>query len=119
MGLLHVNRPATPPKEQRPLGECPHCGSAFVQPQGWKELPGGDFRLHLRCPECRVWMIGRFEQARVAAYDHSLVSGREAILAEYEALVRHNMEELARSFAMALERDLIGPEDFAPPLARY
>jgi hypothetical protein len=106
------------PEEKPPLTSCPYCASSFVQPQGWKELPGGDLLLHLRCPECRVWMIGNFGHDRVAAYDEALVKGREAVVADYEELVRHNMEELAGNFERALEDDLIGPEDFARGISR-
>jgi hypothetical protein len=81
-------------------------------------LPGGDFKLHLRCPECLARTTGRYEQGRVAAYDEALVSGREAIVASYEAMVRKNMEDLVEHFVLALEHDLIGPEDFAPALSR-
>ena len=57
-------------------------------------------------------MVGTFGQERVAHYDDALVKGRESLLADYEALVRHNMEELAEHFKRALELDLIGAEDF-------
>jgi hypothetical protein len=119
MGLPHPNRRGPSEGDKPRLGDCLHCGSAFVQPQGWKELPGGDFKLHLRCPECQALTTGRYDQQRVAAYDEALVSGREAIVASYEAMVRKNMESLVERFVLALEHDLIGPEDFATPaLAR-
>ena len=118
MGLPHSHRSAPSEQGKPPIGECLHCGSAFVQPQGWKELPGGDFKLHLRCPECLTRTSGRFEQERVAAYDASLVSGRQAVLDSYESMVRRNMEVLIDRFVLALEHDLIGPEDFAPALSR-
>lgn len=118
MGFPHPHRSTVSDQGKPPLGECPYCGSGFVQPQGWKELPGGDFKLKLRCPECQTRTSGRFEQERVAAYDAALVSGRQAILDSYEAMVRRNMEELIFRFRFALEHDLIGPEDFAPALSR-
>jgi hypothetical protein len=61
-----------------------------------------------------VRLSGNFDHERVAEYDDVLVKSREAILADYEALVRHNMEELAASFERALELDLIGADDFLP-----
>jgi hypothetical protein len=83
-----------------------------VQPLGWRELPGGALVLHLRCPECMVRLTGNFDHERIAEYDDSLVKSREAIVADYQAIVRHNMEELSQRFARALELDLIGADDF-------
>jgi hypothetical protein len=39
-------------------------------------------------------------------------------MAQYNAVVRHNMEELLEQFRMALELDLITAEDFAPSTSR-
>jgi hypothetical protein len=112
--LLRLGRGTPPPEQERPpLAACPGCGSGLVQPHGWRELPGGGLVLHLRCPECMVFMTGSFEPERVAEYDAALVRGRASIVADYEAIVRHNMKELCRSFQQALELDLIGPDDFA------
>jgi hypothetical protein len=97
---------------ERPLGICPHCGSALVQPLGWKELPDATIVLHLRCPECWVRLTGNFSHDRVAEFDDELLKSRESITADYEAIVRHNMEELSRCFERALELDLIGADDF-------
>jgi hypothetical protein len=69
--------------------------------------------LHLRCPECLDWIVGRFEPEHVAELDDELVKCREAMLAAYERLVRENMRELAERFHRAFELDLIGPDDFA------
>ena len=59
-----------------------------------------------------VRLTGNFDHERLAEYDDSLVKSRAAIVADYEAIVRHNMEELSRAFARALELDLIGADDF-------
>jgi hypothetical protein len=112
--LLRLRRGAHASEQEKPpLAACPGCRSELVQPQGWKELSGGGLVLHLRCPECMVFMSGSFEPERVAEYDAALVRGRASILADYEAIVRHNMKQLSQSFERALELDLIGPDDFA------
>jgi hypothetical protein len=100
-------------EEPVPLGVCPACGSEFVQPQAWKELSNGHLFLRLRCPECLTVTSGTFAQERVAEYDQKLVKGKEATLAQYDAVVRHNMAELLQRFQRALELDLISAEDFA------
>jgi hypothetical protein len=92
---------------------CAACGSNLVQPNGWKELPGGDLIIHLRCPECLVLTSESFGQREVAQLDDELVKSRRAIVADYEMVVRHNMGELLKQFARALELDLIGADDFA------
>jgi hypothetical protein len=105
-------------QEPRPLTVCPSCGSAFVQPQSWKELPSGDLFLRLRCPECLLITSGTFGQDRVAEYDQALVEGKEATIAHYDAAVRHNMEELLGRFQKAFELDLISAGDFELGAAR-
>jgi hypothetical protein len=100
-------------EEPVPLDVCPACGSEFVQPQAWKELSHGHLFLRLRCPECLTVTSGTFTQERVAEYDQKLVEGKEATLAQYDAVVRQNMAELLEHFKRALELDLISAEDFA------
>jgi hypothetical protein len=96
------------------LGACPRCGSTLLQPHGWKELSIDELLLHLRCPECQLWMVGSFEQSRVAAYDEEQMRARRLIEADYATVVRRNMEDLAERLARCFEMDLIGPDDFAP-----
>jgi hypothetical protein len=98
--------------EPRPLALCTACGSEFVQPQAWKELPSGDLFLRLRCPECDLVTSGTFEHDRVAEYDRTLIDGKQATIANYDAVVRHNMAELLERFRRALELDLITAGDF-------
>jgi hypothetical protein len=98
--------------EPRPLALCGACGSEFVQPQAWKEVPNGDLFLRLRCPECGLVTSGTYAHDRVAEYDRTLIDGKQATLAHYEAVVRHNMEELLDRFRRALELDLITAGDF-------
>jgi hypothetical protein len=96
----------------RPLVDCPRCGSGLVQVEGWKEIVPDRLMLRLRCPECEARMVGSFDHERIAAYDEELVRVREQMVSEFGAIVRRNMEELADRFAVALALDLIGPDDF-------
>lgn len=105
-------------EEPTPLGICPACRSEYVHPQAWKELSNGHLFLRLRCPECLVVTSGTFPPERVAEFDEMLLRGKEATMAQYNAIVRHNMEELLEQFRMALELDLISAEDFAPSASR-
>jgi DNA-directed RNA polymerase subunit RPC12/RpoP len=105
-------------QEARPLAVCSACGSEFVQPQAWKELPNGDLFLRLRCPECGLQTSGTHTHDRVAEYDRTLIDGKQATIAHYDAVVRHNMEELLERFQRALELDLISAGDFECSPAR-
>ena len=112
MGLFRPHPAGTNRESERELGCCERCGSKLVQPQGWKELGGDRVMLHLRCPECFSCTTPSVRHDALARYDEELVSGRNAMLAEYEALVHRNMSELAERFVRALELDLIGADDF-------
>jgi hypothetical protein len=59
-------------------------------------------------------MSGTFAHDRVVDYDAALVKGKEKLMEDYQAVVRHNMEELVEHFRRALELDLIGADDFEP-----
>ena len=100
------------------LSICPSCGSDLVQPLRWEERDDGRLQLDLRCPECFAWMRGSFDADDVEALDGTLRAAREAISATYDSCVRENMRALAECFAQALARDLVGADDFAPPVRR-
>ncbi len=54
----------------------------------------------------------------MADLDKRQNASREQIVAAYEQSVAESMEHLADMLAEAFERDLLGPDDFAPPLRR-
>jgi hypothetical protein len=118
-GLLRL-LPGSQPREenQQSLTVCASCASPLVQPQGWREPADGTLILSLRCPECFVRTSGSYDHERVAEYDEALIKGRQSLVADYELIVRHNMEELTNSFTQALDLDLIGPDDFGVPPER-
>lgn len=100
------------------LSECPHCESRLVQPADWKVHPDGRVWMSLRCPDCLAWMSGTFTSERVREFDRRLSEGRSALRATYQHTVRRHMTVEVESLARALELDLIGPDDFAPPQPR-
>jgi hypothetical protein len=113
LGSRH-QQPQSSNQEWQSLDQCPCCGSALVQPQGWKELANGCIELYLRCPECLICTSERLREREVAEYDKALVKCRQSMVAVYETVVRSNMEDLVECFSLALAHDLIGPDDFAP-----
>jgi hypothetical protein len=55
-----------------------------------------------------------YTRASMRELDERQTAWREMILAAYEHSVSEAMEALAASLVAALERDLIGADDFAP-----
>jgi hypothetical protein len=96
-----------------PLACCSSCGSQFVQPRSWRELPGGRLRLELRCGECHAETAGDHVAAEVESYDRHLRDGRLELTALHAALVRSNMQEEGHRLGVALALDLICADDFA------
>lgn len=75
-------------------------------------MPDGRVSLALRCPECQTWRSGTFAAERVRELHRALVDGRADLKAVYGRIVRDNMYRELESFRIALELDLIGPDDF-------
>ena len=59
-----------------------------------------------------------YTRAAMRELDARQSEWRQTILTAYELSVSEAMEELAACLAAALERDLIGPDDFAPRIPR-
>jgi hypothetical protein len=67
----------------------------------------------MRCPECESCFAAAPTPAGLQALEQAQAAARAALVAAYEELVAESMEALAASFAAALERDLLGADDFA------
>ena len=100
--------------ERRPLAECPACRSVLVLPLSWRERPGERIVLMLRCPECEQRVEGEFSAEQVREYDLALRDGRKRLRQWHRTLTAQNMRDAAVALTAALERDLIGADDFAP-----
>jgi hypothetical protein len=97
------------------LRDCPSCGSEFIQPLRWKERADGEVLVELRCPECLTVMEACHSQQDMQELDRHQTRSRDELRAAYERSVLESMSSLAARMHDALERDLIGPDDFAPP----
>ena len=106
--------PRTARPRPRDLSDCPHCSSPYVQAADWKALADGRVSVALRCPECLAWMSGTFSWERARRLDRDLADGRAELRAAYRRTVRRNMQQALSGFVQALERDLIGADDFRP-----
>lgn len=97
------------------LSQCPSCGSELVQPLRWEQQPDGEVMVELRCPECHTFMHASHTQAEMAELDRRQTASRDAIVSAYEQSVAESMNALVKDLHEALERDLVGPDDFEPP----
>ena len=70
--------------------------------------------VDLRCAECSEWTLGTYAPSDLARLERERLAGRRALVAAYERCLSESMEQFADSFAAALGRDLLGPDDFAP-----
>ena len=96
------------------LSACPSCGSSFLQPLRCEPQGEADVLVDLRCPECMTHLQAPFTRADMAELDRCQSQWRQEIVAAYERSVTESMEALVASLVEALDRDLIGADDFAP-----
>ncbi len=106
-------RPGSVGSERPPLWRCPHCRSPFVQLIRAERSEDEFISVELICPECLTWMAGDFETDEVARLMREVRSGKAELKKAYENLVESNMAQMASTFTDALERGLIGPDDFS------
>jgi threonine synthase len=100
------------------LSSCPSCGSSFLQPLRCEPQGDQDVLVDLRCPECMITLQAPYSRADMAELDRHQSEWREEIVAAYERSVTESMEALVACLVPALDRDLIGADDFALPLPR-
>jgi threonine synthase len=94
---------------------CPSCGSRFLQPLRCEPKGEDEVLVELRCPECTTHLQAAFSRADIAELDRRQSAWRDEIVAAYERSVTESMEALAACLVPALDRDLIGADDFAVP----
>jgi hypothetical protein len=103
------SRPVSPDVE---MHVCGTCDSHLVQPLDWQPLASECWQVTLRCPECESCATGAFTAEECEAFDEELERGTDAIVCELAALETANFADEIERFALALQADLILPEDF-------
>lgn len=83
-----------------------------MQPSHWEDAGDDRWQLHLRCPNCGWNRRGTFSSIQLTALEDHLDSGFDVILSDLKRLTAANMTEEIDRFAVALESELILPEDF-------
>lgn len=91
---------------------CVRCDSELVYPLEWYEASETAWNVTLRCPDCEMLVSGVYEQETVDRFDATLDLGTKALVDDLARLSMANIEDEIDRFAVALEADLILPEDF-------
>ena len=94
------------------LHVCVVCASELVQPIAWAEASDNRWELTLECPNCGRSHEGVYDRDQVDRLEEQLDDGLADMLADLQRLTHANMAEEVDRFAMALNADLILPEDF-------
>jgi hypothetical protein len=111
---------AAAPRDEGGAGlvNCPDCRKEAVIPVDWED--GGDkWHIALRCGNCGARREVTLDDGEARKLDRALDRGIHQIRRALTALERRRMRTEADTLSVALERDLIGADDFARrPLAR-
>jgi len=97
------------------LTACPSCDSPYLQPMRCEVQDDDSVQVELRCTDCMTVLQVPYTREEMEELDRSEAACREQIVAEYERTVSESMEALAAVLVPALEQDLVGADDFAPP----
>jgi hypothetical protein len=107
--VVHLGTSELGPHE---LHVCRSCASDLVQPVGWSETADDKWELTLHCPNCDWLAEGLFDERQVYGLEDKLEEGLVAMLSDLRRMTQANMAEEVSRFVVALNADLILPEDF-------
>jgi len=118
-------RPSSRPRNARPnpahapspqpagLEVCPACGGDFVHPVEWSAIEDHSWWMLLRCGQCEEMREVTVSNAEAERFDAALDEGADPIARAARKLDLERMARTVESLIVALQRDLIGPADFA------
>jgi hypothetical protein len=95
------------------LVDCGACGARMVNPMDWHEHDRAHWWVRLRCGACGVSREVVVSDADVKQLERDLEPGLRRIAATVDRLDHERMLREVEAFTAALDRDLIGPDDFA------
>lgn len=93
---------------------CELCFSDLVQPVDAQARSAGSVRLTLRCPECHHVRLGECSWEEARAFGRHFAEGKAVLRGHYDLLADENFRRDLDCLVLALQTDLIGPDDFAP-----
>jgi hypothetical protein len=117
------HRPNHRPRNPRPtpghvpaastLEVCPACGTDFVNPVEWTAIEDHSWWMLLRCAQCEHSREVTVSNAEAERFDEALDSRADPIARAVRRLDLERMATTVETLIIALQRDLIGPADFA------
>jgi hypothetical protein len=85
----------------------PSCGGKSVFLKGKTMLPDGNFVLELMCPDCNVLSNGIYTGEQLGRFERELLKAEKVM----KAVDLQHAARDAEIFAIALDHDLIFPQD--------
>ena len=105
---------SAPAKAPAPgLEVCAACGADFVNPVEWSAIEDHSWWMLLRCAQCEEMREVTVSNAEAQRYDEALDERADPIARAIRKLDLERMAATVESLIVALQRDLIGPADFA------
>jgi hypothetical protein len=95
------------------LVTCQACRAEAVVPVKWEDA-GDAWWIAVRCGSCGARREVTLDDDDARAFDRALDRGMHRIARTAEVMERRRMRAAADALSAALERDLIGADDFAP-----
>lgn len=91
---------------------CPSCGLSLMNPVSWHDVDESTWWMRLRCGACGFVREAKASNEEAQQLDADLDRGLAAIAAAVAKLDRVEMAAVSDAFSVALERDLLSPDDF-------
>ena len=95
------------------LHQCAFCHDDYVIPVSWEYVEEEGWHMLLRCGQCETYRVVVVGDETAHAFERDLERGAAKIRANLAEMDGARMAVQVASFIVALERDLIGAEDFA------
>jgi hypothetical protein len=110
--LLSRRRRAARVRRDADLQYCFTCESDSVHPVEWEPFGDSHWWMLLRCGACGAHSEGLVADAAAQRFDRDLDAAQDEIVRAADRLGLEILAAQAESLAVALERDLIGADDF-------
>jgi len=111
--LLRRRRRAAAARHDAGLQHCRECEEDSVHPVDWEPFGDAHWWILLRCGACGARGEGLVGDAAAQRFDRELDEAQDEMVRAADRLGLEILSAQADSLTVALERDLIGADDFA------
>jgi hypothetical protein len=111
--LLRRRRHAAPARRDADLQHCRECEADSVHPVEWEPFGDTHWWILLRCGACGARGEGLVANAVAQRFDRELDQAQDEMVRAADRLGHEILSAQADNLGVALERDLIGADDFA------